>query len=67
MQALENKIINQEVANLKEFGYDNVIHENILTDAVYSQFFKSMLEDNKGKSTEADLVIDGLLAKIPSL
>lgn len=56
------KLIAAGVRNLKEFGYPGVTVENILTDDIYSRFFKSMLEDNKGKGADAD--IDSLLADI---
>lgn len=57
-------IIAQGVRNLKQFGYPEVNEENILTDIIYSQFFETMLEDNKGKSPSADIAIDEILAKI---
>ena len=44
------KIIETGVRNLKEFGYPNASKNNILTDPIYSAFFKSMLEDNLGKA-----------------
>ena len=56
------KIIAAGVRNLKEFGYPSVTADNILTDQIYSAFFKSMLEDNKGKG--ADGVINDLLKEI---
>ena len=48
--------------NLKEFGYPNASKDNILTDPIYSAFFKSMLEDNLGKG--ADEAINQLLSEI---
>lgn len=44
----KQKIIAVGVANLKEFGYPNVDSENILTDKIYSAFFRSLLEGNLG-------------------
>lgn len=61
---IKEGILQQGVRNLKEFGYPEVTTENILTDIVYSQFFESMLEDNKGKNIIADTVIDELLSEI---
>lgn len=58
-----DKIIEAGVRNLKTYGYPNVDSANILTDAIYSAFFRSMLEDNKGKG--ADRVINSLLAELP--
>lgn len=42
-------LIRAGVANLKEFGYPAVTKDNILTDLIFRAFFRSMLEDNKGK------------------
>lgn len=56
------KIIEAGVRNLKEFGYPNASKDNILTDPIYSAFFKSMLEDNLGKG--ADEAINQLLSEI---
>ena len=59
---IRGKLIAAGVRNLKEYGYPSVTPANILTDYVFSSFFKSMLEDNKGKG--ADKAIDALLAEI---
>lgn len=59
---VREKLIAAGVRNLKEFGYPEVNAENILTDQIYSAFFKSMLDDNKGKG--ADAAIDALLKEI---
>ena len=59
---MRDKIIEAGVRNLKEFGYPDASKDNILTDPIYSAFFKSMLEDNLGKG--ADEVINQLLSKI---
>lgn len=61
---MKKKLIEQGVANLKEFGYPSVDAENILTDPIYSSFFKSMLEENKGISASIDKDIDEILATI---
>lgn len=52
------------VKNLQQFGYPVVNTENIMTDEIYSAFFKSMLEDNKGKEQRFDLAIDELLCEL---
>lgn len=62
MSTIRMKLLAAGVRNLNEFGYPSVTTENILTSYIYSQFFKSMLEDNKGKG--ADKEIDTLLAEI---
>lgn len=59
---MRDKLIAAGVRNLKEFGYDAVNSENILTDTVFSMFFKSMLKDNLGMG--ADQEIKALLAEI---
>lgn len=57
-------LIDAGVKNLKAYGYPEVDAENILTDRIYSAFFKSMLNDNNGHGREIDKAIDGLLADI---
>ena len=64
-EQIKEKILTAGVSNLKQFGYQEVNKENILTDLVYSGFLKSMLNDNKGKSTkQVDNVIDELLSVV---
>jgi len=46
MSDLRDKIIDSGVRNLREFGYQHCDRKNILTDAIYKQFFLSMLKDN---------------------
>lgn len=61
---MEKELIAAGVRNLKEFGYPKVDEKNILTDPIYSAFFRSMLRDNKGHSAEVDKAIDKLLTQI---
>jgi len=64
-EKIKDHLLKSGVKNLKEFGYPYVNTENILTDIVYSEFFKSMLKDNKGQSTkQVDDVIEELLSVI---
>ena len=42
---MREKLIEIGVKGLKEFGYPAVNKDNIVTDAIYGQFFKSILED----------------------
>lgn len=49
------------VKNLREFGYPDCTAENILTDLIYRQFFVSMLRDNYGQDSRADVEIAKLL------
>lgn len=62
MSDIRDSIIKQGIKNLNQFGYKDVTAETILTDEIYSEFFKSMLKDNLGKG--ADFPINGLLAEI---
>lgn len=57
-----NMLVTAGVKNLREFGYPDVNAENILTDKIYSAFFKSMLNDNLGKGYDKD--INALLEEI---
>lgn len=57
-------IVKRGIANLKEFGYPSVNAENIITDYLYSKFFKSMLEESIGVSSAADVAIKSLLREI---
>ncbi len=61
---MRSQIIAAGVANLKEFGYPNVDAENILTDPIYSAFFKSMLEGNLGDPAHDQSVLEGLIAEL---
>jgi len=58
---MKDKLIAAGVKNLKEFGYPSCNKDNILTDMIYSQFFLSMLKDNKGHGKELDKAIDELI------
>ena len=67
-EQIKDKLLTAGVKNLKEFGYPDVSKENILTDMIYAGFFKSMLDDNKGKvGTQVDAVIDELLSIVKSV
>jgi hypothetical protein len=60
-EQIEEHLLKAGVKNLKEFGYHEVNTENILTDLIYADFFKSMLEENKGNGKQIDEVIENLL------
>lgn len=64
MEALKAKLIANGVKNLNAFGYQKCTSENILSDAVYKEFFASMLKENKGHGKDIDAAIDSLLAQI---
>jgi hypothetical protein len=64
---MEEQLIRAGVKNLKEFGYPAVDKDNILTDLVYSSFFKRMLETTKEAAKGNKSVTsacDNLLSKI---
>jgi hypothetical protein len=62
---LREKLIENGIKNLKEFGYPSVDRENIFTDLIYSKFFISMLKDNLGQAGIAvGDTIHGLLKEI---
>lgn len=44
-RGMREKLIAAGVRNLKEFGYPAVNEKNILTDMIYSEFFRQMLEE----------------------
>ncbi len=52
------------VENMKKFGYAHVTLQNILTDEIYSKFFKAMLKDNMGVVEDVDEVINELIKEI---
>jgi hypothetical protein len=63
-EQIREHLLKAGVKNLKEFGYPEVTTETILTDKVYKEFFKSMLEDNKGNDKQVDEIIDQLLSEL---
>lgn len=64
MSEIREKLIAAGVRNLKEFGYPGVNAGNILTDRIFSAFFLSMLEENKGRAYSVDKEIDALISEI---
>lgn len=62
MSKIEDHLIKAGVKNLREFGYPDCDESNILTDQIYSSFFRSMLEDNKGQGLDTE--INTLLATL---
>jgi hypothetical protein len=64
-EQIRQHLLSAGVRNLKEFGYPEVTTETILTDKVYYEFFKSMLNDNLGLGNQQiDEVINNLLTEI---
>jgi hypothetical protein len=66
-EKIKEHLLKAGVKNLKEFGYPEVDTKNIMTDIIYAEFFKSMLEDNKGNGKQVDEVIDELLIALPKI
>jgi hypothetical protein len=65
-EEIKAHILKNGVRNLVDFGYPSCDSENIMTDPVYSEFFKSALKENLGQSTkQVDSVINELLSQIP--
>jgi len=63
-EKIKEKLIQNGIKNLSEFGYEMVNKENILTDLVYSAFFLRMLKDNLGIDKRADEAITELINEI---
>ena len=63
---IKKNLISRGVRGLKAFGFPNVNSKRILTDKVYKEFFKKMLEELKraGQGQETDKIIDELLAAV---
>ena len=57
---VQQKLIKAGVRNLREFGYPDCDSKNILTDMIYSAFFKTMLDDSPIHRKD----VEGLLAEI---
>lgn len=64
IEEIKNHLLNNGVKNLKEFGYPDVTTKNILTDEIYKEFFKSMLNKNLGFHDDIDTLINELLLEI---
>ena len=63
-EQIREHLLKAGVKNLKEFGYPEVTTETILTDEVYKEFFKSMLEEILGNGKQVDEVINQLLLEL---
>jgi hypothetical protein len=61
---IRERLLKAGVTNLKEFGYPEVTTETILTDPIYKEFFKEMLEENLGHEQRIDDVINQILSEI---
>lgn len=62
--SIREQLIQSGVNNLKEYGYPKVDDKNILTDRIYSAFFKEMLDGTLGKSAKVDPIITELMTEI---
>ena len=64
-ERIREHLIRSGIRNLNEFGYPNVTPENILTDEIYKEMFKSMLKDNLGGGNkQVDVAINQLLSEV---
>lgn len=63
-EKIKQHLLQKWAENLIEFWYSNATSENILTDEIYKEFFKQMLEENKWADETIDTVIDELLEQI---
>lgn len=63
---IKERIIENGVDNLKEFGYPTVDQNNILTDRIFARFFLSMLNDKVNQVNNKDVtdVIEQLKAEV---
>lgn len=61
---MRERLIRAGVNNLIEFGYPHCNKQNIMTDPIYKEFFRRMLEENKGIRADIDATIDSLLLEI---
>ncbi len=61
---LEKKLLEIGAAKLRRFGFVNVSIDNIMQDEVYRCFFEKILEDEVGKNSMDDAVINKLLREI---
>lgn len=52
---IQQKIIENGVKNLHEFGYTAVNQDNIFTDWIYAQMFERMIEENLGQGLDDEL------------
>jgi hypothetical protein len=52
---IANKLIENGVKNLKEYGYPNVDADNIFTDMIYSAFFSKMLKEALGNGLDEEV------------
>lgn len=58
---MKDKVIKQIVSRLRKFGFINVNENNISTDEVYSVYYSKILNEQLGRDSEMDLVINQLL------
>lgn len=61
---IRDGLLEAGVRNLKEFGYEGANKTNIVTDKVYSEFFKKMLEDDDSSRPDIVEVRNELLSQI---
>lgn len=60
MNVIETALIKKGVEALKDYGYPEVSEDNIISDEIYSSFFKEMLRGSIGQSRDIDNAIIGI-------
>jgi hypothetical protein len=63
-EQIREHLLKAGVKDLIEFGYPNVTTETILTDKIYKEFFKIMLNGNLGNGKQLDEVINQILSEV---
>lgn len=62
---IRTKYIQAGIKNLNEYGYTGVTPQNIMTDYILANFFRSMLEEPENRLTiQLKRVADSLIAEI---
>lgn len=61
---LKDRLIQQIVNRLRQFGFVHVNENNITTDEVYSLYFSKILHEKLGENPEIDPVIKQLLSSM---
>lgn len=67
IEAARHSVIARGVKACRDFGWPHATMENIITDRVYSMFFRSTLEDAlQGDNSNADKLLQSIIDEIDS-
>jgi SAM-dependent methyltransferase len=61
---MQEKLIQQAVRSLKQFGFENANNQNILREGVYKIYFEKILRSKLGQAEFIDEAVNKLLKKI---